>query len=223
MRKIINFQKIQYTMKRILASKFLKRTIKQIIIVAIVLILLFVLKRLNTSFSEKIIEIINNSIYHEFNLEEDSEKALSYGKKIISFSEKTMEVFNIRQFNRYPRPVVGEIHKKFSKKQNYGVDFLSNGDLDGKSVGVGKVINIENKDSQGLFVTIEHKDFISIYGYLSDVYIDIGDEVNEGQEIGRLGTGKDGRQYLHFEIWIDGKPKDPTKYLELNNPTNNDI
>ncbi len=57
----------------------------------------------------------------------------------------------------------------------------------------------------------------TVYGYLIKVYFTEGEEVTIGDKIGTLGTNKDGNKYLHFEIWIDGVPKNPMEYIKFNN------
>ena len=36
-----------------------------------------------------------------------------------------------------------------------------------------------------------------------------------GDKIGSLGTNKDGNKYLHFQVWINGKPVNPTDYIDF--------
>ena len=56
---------------------------------------------------------------------------------------------------------------------------------------------------------------ITVYGYLVSVYVMEGQKVVQGTKIGSLGTNKDGNKYLHFEIWIDNRPVDPSNHVNF--------
>ena len=66
----------------------------------------------------------------------------------------------------------------------------------------------------GQLIIIKHNNnFLSAYGYNSELLVSQGDKVSKGQQIARIGEGPGKRPMLHFEIRIDGKPVDPIKYL----------
>ena len=52
----------------------------------------------------------------------------------------------------------------------------------------------------GNYIVIQHKNFETLYGHLSQRYVDIGDYVEKGSIIGTVGaTGKATGCHLHFE------------------------
>jgi virulence factor Mce-like protein len=67
----------------------------------------------------------------------------------------------------------------------------------------------------GNAVIIDHGNgFSTLYGHLSSIDVDAGDEVQQGQVVGAVGcTGNCTGDHLHFEIRIDGTPVDPLPYL----------
>ena len=69
----------------------------------------------------------------------------------------------------------------------------------------------------GGMIRIKHDDGrISVYAHLSATYINETDKrfVKQGQVIGRMGnTGLSAGQHLHFELWEDGQPLQPLKYI----------
>lgn len=67
----------------------------------------------------------------------------------------------------------------------------------------------------GHHVVIEHEDGSqTIYGHMSSIYVQEGQEVRQGEAIGALGcTGYSTGTHLHFELWKDGQPVDPLAYL----------
>lgn len=53
----------------------------------------------------------------------------------------------------------------------------------------------------GNYVVLEHGDFLTVYGHLSQILITEGEEVAQGQEIGTIGsTGNSNGPHLHFEV-----------------------
>jgi len=70
----------------------------------------------------------------------------------------------------------------------------------------------------GIYVCIEHapeRHVVSCYMHLDTYFITEGDSVKVGQEIGRVGrTGVQvSPPHLHFELRLDDRHVDPTKYL----------
>jgi murein DD-endopeptidase MepM/ murein hydrolase activator NlpD len=57
----------------------------------------------------------------------------------------------------------------------------------------------------------------SVYGHLSRIFVRQGQEVRQGQWIGKSGnTGYSTGPHLHFELIKDGVPKNPYNYLKYN-------
>lgn len=54
---------------------------------------------------------------------------------------------------------------------------------------------------------------LSAYMYNSNMLVSEGDSVRAGDKIAEVGTGPNGRELLHFEVRVDGKPVDPVRYL----------
>jgi murein DD-endopeptidase MepM/ murein hydrolase activator NlpD len=54
----------------------------------------------------------------------------------------------------------------------------------------------------------------TLYGHLSSIDVTVGNVVNKGEFIGRVGmTGVATGPHLHFEVRINGDPKDPMLFL----------
>lgn len=86
-------------------------------------------------------------------------------------------------------------------------------DTDPAAITKGLVRKVEDRNSKGYFITVEHVDFTTVYGYLAKSYVEEGDTVEQGTKLGSLGTNKDGNKYLHFEIWVDNSPVNPMEYI----------
>lgn len=68
----------------------------------------------------------------------------------------------------------------------------------------------------GNFVRIEHGEGNkTCYGHLSRFAVKVGDKVSKGDVIGYVGsTGVSTGPHLHFEVWRDGKHKDPLTFYK---------
>ena len=69
----------------------------------------------------------------------------------------------------------------------------------------------------GNYVIIDHgNEFITLYGHLSEVDVEIGDEVKKGDVIGKMGsTGFSTGDHLHIEIRYQGYILNPAFYLDV--------
>lgn len=68
----------------------------------------------------------------------------------------------------------------------------------------------------GYAVKIDHGagKYVTVYGHFSSYVVNVGDEVTQGQLIGRVGdTGYSFGAHLHFEIHVDGQARDPLQYF----------
>ncbi|NMB26881.1 MAG: M23 family metallopeptidase [Tissierellia bacterium] len=200
-----------------------KKKINQIICVLIILILIFILKRLNNNLSSNIIQIIDNSIRYDFSIKKDGRVILDYGKKLLILPEKALSVINLKNNPKYLPPIEGAIYNPFgqikyldgSTSFNEGVDVIPKEGKEPISIEEGIVRKIEDKKTKGYFISIEHQNMTTVYGYLVSVYVTEGEKVVQGTKIGSLGTNKDGNKYLHFEIWVDNRPVDPSNYVNF--------
>ncbi|MCB0158071.1 MAG: M23 family metallopeptidase, partial [Caldilineaceae bacterium] len=65
------------------------------------------------------------------------------------------------------------------------------------------------------FVIVDHNiDYITLYAHLSEVLVNEGDVVAQGQPIGRVGSsGNSTGPHLHFEVRDFGQRVDPIQLL----------
>ncbi len=70
----------------------------------------------------------------------------------------------------------------------------------------------------GYCIIIEHKyGYTTVYGHLSQILVSVGDTVEKGDLIGRVGsTGYSTGNHLHFEVWYNNVKEDPLNYITLN-------
>ena len=81
----------------------------------------------------------------------------------------------------------------------------------------GTVIFAGEAGSAGIMVVIDHGDgLVTRYMHHDRIYVEEGDEVEKGQQIGLSGTtGISTGNHLHFQIEQDGHAVDPLEYLVL--------
>jgi murein DD-endopeptidase MepM/ murein hydrolase activator NlpD len=72
-----------------------------------------------------------------------------------------------------------------------------------------------NNQGYGQFVVIDHNiDYITLYAHLSEVMVEEGQVVAQGQAVGRVGsTGNSTGPHLHFEIRDFGRLTNPLEFL----------
>ncbi|MBD0823348.1 MULTISPECIES: M23 family metallopeptidase [Aestuariibaculum] len=117
-------------------------------------------------------------------------------------------------------PVNGTISEAYNvKDRHYAVDIVVAKNTPIKSVADGIVIFAEWTAGTGYVVIIEHSyGLISVYKHNASVTKAQGDLVKAGEVIatsgdeGELSTGP----HLHFELWNDGYPVNPTNFIDFN-------
>ncbi|MEA1875943.1 MAG: M23 family metallopeptidase [Bacteroidota bacterium] len=116
-------------------------------------------------------------------------------------------------------PIQGMVTSHFNAHlRHYGVDVVATGDLMVKAALDGTVLLADYTAETGYVIQIQHEnELISIYKHNRELFKRPGDFVKAGEAIavvgnsGKLTTGS----HLHFEIWHEGKPIDPEKYVSF--------
>lgn len=116
-------------------------------------------------------------------------------------------------------PVKGPISDKYDlKTRHYAVDVVVAKNTPVKSAADGRVIYSEWSAATGFVIIIKH-DFglTTVYKHNASLAKEQGDWVKQGEVVamtgsaGELSTGP----HLHFELWNDGNPVNPTDYIDF--------
>lgn len=136
-----------------------------------------------------------------------------YKFSYLSSDEDISEMTRISLFV----PTKGVVINKFGASiGHFGTDIVGKENTFISAVLDGTVVFAEWSVSTGYVVQIQHNfNLISIYKHNSDVSVKAGDQVKAGDIIAIMGnegeysTGP----HLHFELWQNGVPLDPEKYI----------
>ncbi len=79
----------------------------------------------------------------------------------------------------------------------------------------GEVVWASYTPSYGNSIRIQHDDgYVTLYAHLDELLVEVGDNVYQGQLIGKMGqTGAAYGVHLHFEVRIGSSTVNPNKYL----------
>ena len=102
-----------------------------------------------------------------------------------------------------------------------GVDLRAAYGTDVPSAAAGNVTFAGDQGGYGTMVVVRHEDgFETRYAHLSSAAVQVGDRVDAGQALGRVGsTGRSTGPHLHFEVRRNGQQLDPTVVTSSQNPT----
>lgn len=72
------------------------------------------------------------------------------------------------------------------------------------------------RNGYGNTIEIDHGHGLKTrFGHLSSIAVRVGDRVAIGTHIGGIGTtGRSTGPHLHYEVWVDGRPQNPERFLE---------
>ena len=121
-------------------------------------------------------------------------------------------------FTLFP-PVSGQISEEYNAEaKHYAVDIVTEKDEPVKATLDGTVIFSEWSVETGYVIIIEHSQgLISVYKHNSSLLKSQGDLVTAGEVVAVAGdTGEFSYgPHLHFELWVDGYPVNPSDYINF--------
>jgi hypothetical protein len=97
-----------------------------------------------------------------------------------------------------------------------GIDFAGKAGSDVVAVAAGVVTQAGMQPGYGMLVEINHgKGYITRYGHNKKLLVEVGDRVKPGQVIAKMGsTGRSTGPHVHFEVLLNDKVVNPTKYIK---------
>lgn len=121
-------------------------------------------------------------------------------------------------FSLFP-PAKGPITEPYDlKTRHYAVDVVVAKNTPIKAAASGRVIFAEWSAATGFVIIIKHDyGLTTVYKHNASLTKEQGDQVRSGEVIatagstGELSTGP----HLHFELWLEGNPVNPTDYIDF--------
>lgn len=117
----------------------------------------------------------------------------------------------------FVKPIEGTVASSFNvSKEHFGIDINAKANDKILSAMSGTVIFSSWTDNNGYTIQIQNDNLITIYKYCSELVKKQGDKVDAGETIAIVGHKEDkpNQALLHFEIWENGVPVNPIKYVK---------
>jgi lipoprotein NlpD len=112
-------------------------------------------------------------------------------------------------------PAKGKVTEEFSEKTK-GIDIAGKLGESITAASDGKVVYAGNSlRGYGNLVIIKHDNtYLTAYAHNRTLSVKEGDAVKKGQKIAEMGDTDTNSVKLHFELRVNGKPVNPTPYLQ---------
>lgn len=109
-------------------------------------------------------------------------------------------------------------HDPFTGARTFhgGIDFDGPTGGDIYAVATGVVTWSGRRPGYGLVVEIDHGNgYMTRYAHNKKNLVQVGDRVSADDRIGLIGSsGRATGSHVHFEVWVDGKPVNPSKFTK---------
>src|SRR5438309_2244903 len=96
-----------------------------------------------------------------------------------------------------------------------GIDVSAKMGAEIEAPAAGIVTDVKWEEGYGNMLTIDHGyGLVTRYAHCSKILVARGSRVKRGQKVALVGsTGLSTGPHLHYEVWVNGKPVDPVKYV----------
>ncbi len=156
-------------------------------------------------------EVVKEEVVREDVLEEPEAQIESIGTKEAPSSVGT---------GNFMMPSSGKFSSPFGPRwgrMHTGIDIAAKTGTPIYASDNGIVTEARYKNNgYGNLIVVDHGNgFVTYYAHCSAIDVKVGDIVAQGDLIGKIGsTGRSTGAHLHFEVRVDGEPRDPMKYIK---------
>lgn len=138
-------------------------------------------------------------------------------KERYNITTPTPSINGLQALNMF-RPTSGIVTERYNNQmRHYGVDIAANPNESVVAILDGTVFISTYTAEAGYIIGVHHSgDVISVYKHCESLLKKVGDRVKQGDVIaliGKVGTAESSNPYMHFELWYEGQPLDPEKYI----------
>lgn len=117
------------------------------------------------------------------------------------------------------KPLTGTVSNSFDALEHPYIDITAPDGSPVKSVLDGSVVYTSWSESEGWCMVIQHSSgILSIYKHNQKLLKNAGDQVSAGTSVALLGnfiSVENQAPHLHFELWQNGTPVDPTGFIRF--------
>lgn len=130
----------------------------------------------------------------------------------------------VKQNCNIVKPIEGRITSPFGDREateiisafHQGVDIGATTGTVIHAAMEGTVVASSYAGDYGNHIKIQNGEILTVYAHCSELNVNVGDYITQGQEIGKVGaTGKVTGAHLHFEIRRDGRYVNPELILNF--------
>lgn len=115
------------------------------------------------------------------------------------------------RFGNQPHPTLRNV-----TINNNGIDIRTQEGTTVRAVFEGEVTALVSMPGGQNMVLIRHGNYFTVYAGLQTVYIDKGDRVSAGQELGAVGKDPNSGNFsVHFELWKGMEVLNPENWLKM--------
>lgn len=115
-------------------------------------------------------------------------------------------------------PVKGHVTEPYNAvKKHFSVEVSVANNTPVKAIAAGTVVLADWTPTNGNVMVVRHNDgIISVYKQMESLTKEQGDVVKSGEVLAIAGlSSKEGGTALHFELWKDGYPINPTQFIDF--------
>ena len=96
-----------------------------------------------------------------------------------------------------------------------GIDVTAPMGAEIEAPAAGTITDVRWQEGYGNLLTLDHGfGLVTRYAHCSKIFVARGQRVKRGQKIALIGsTGLSTGPHLHYEVWVNGHPVDPMKYV----------
>ena len=112
-------------------------------------------------------------------------------------------------YGTHPHPVLKQIQVK-----NNGIDISTNAGSMARAIFDGEVSKVILIPGEGKSVLVRHGEYLSVYSYMSEVFVKAGDKITTKQDLGLLvSENNNSKTTMHFELWKGMSTLNPAYWL----------
>lgn len=162
----------------------------------------------------KLQKAIQRIIEEEIRKAKEAAKKAGTSSKGFPMTPEAQKLSNSFEANKgkLPWPVVeGVITGKFGQHNhpvlpgivvnNNGIDISTTTEAKARAIFDGEVSSVAIIPGEGKVVMVRHGEYLSVYSYLSDVFVQKGDKVTTKQDLGIIIKDGNKESSMHIEIW----------------------